>query len=119
MIVLRTGLVGDCLRSCSSISSSVTSRSLVSLEIQEEVRRGGREEKRRGWEEGRRREEEGEEGTGRSFTLVEMPYRLHAPPLCQSTSCHCMSAEVKVPVTILCREREREGKKKVLSQSQQ
>ena len=55
MIVLRTGLVGDCLRSCNSISSSVTSRSLVSLDT------GGGEEKRekrkrrRGWEEGRRR----------------------------------------------------------------
>jgi len=60
MIVLRTGLVGDCLRSCSSISSSVTSRSLVSLEIQEEVRRGGEDERREGGEE--RKEKRGREG---------------------------------------------------------
>ena len=60
MIVLRTGLVGDCLRSCSSISSSVTSRSLVSLEIQEEVRRGGEDGRREGGEE--RKEKRGREG---------------------------------------------------------
>ena len=62
-------------------------------------RRGGRRGSRGGGEEQIGEEEEewnGDRKGGFFFTLVEMPYRLHAPLLCQSTSCHCMSAEVKV-----------------------
>ena len=98
----------------------------------EEVRRRGREG--RGGEDGRRegggrRGEDGrregggrggekEEWMGRSFTLVETPYRLHAPPLCQSTSCHCMSAEVKVSVnqSLFCAERKKKYCHKVNSE---